>query len=198
MILPSGVIKKTNKKGNRKRRRKRGMSKSHKYEGWSNFEIMIFGEGTVMGGKLRFFDVMLGAYSMTITIIFTILLIWAWSTAYKALDKANSLDDGMAKRVEPMKKAISNTVAVYEIKDLKGRPGGYASLDDNGKIPSYQIPKITLANAVRPLSEDASIISSKKFADGVLKIFKPGKNMEFIETDTYIKMDCVCPNEQPA
>lgn len=109
-------------------------------DNYTNFELWMFGPGTVMGSKLRVLDfLMIGIFGVLMAVLL-ILIIIVWNENNSLQNEVNDLKQQLDEHMNPMKRALDNAIDVFEFKEAKGIPGGYAELDHQGRIPKERLP----------------------------------------------------------
>ena len=77
-------------------------------DNYSNFELWMFGPGTVFGSKLRVLDsLMIGIFGMLMTVLL-ILIIIVWNKNGSLENKVNDLQIQLDEHMSPMKRALDN------------------------------------------------------------------------------------------
>lgn len=68
-----------------------------------------------------------------------------------------SVDATHASQIAALQGAIA-TLGNYQLKSEKAQPNGYASLDGSGKVPSSQLPAISI-NEIYPVADEAAMLA---------------------------------------
>jgi len=109
----------------------------------SNFDIWMFGPGTVLGSKVRVYDVLFVGLGAILFAILLILVLACWRENSDLQNQIDKLKEDLEEHIGPVKRALDNSIGVFELREAKGTAHGYPSLDSVGKIPTSQLPKMT-------------------------------------------------------
>jgi len=162
---------------------------------YTNFETWLFGPGTVFGSKLRVLDVLIIIGVSLLFVVLLIITITTWNDNTNLQKQINELKNAAKKRYEPVKKALDNTIGVFELKEAKGSANGYTELDSLGKIPANRLPQMTINDVSRTRTVDASLIANKFFPNPELKFLRPGRCIGFKETKSFIEIINTCSHD---
>ncbi len=158
----------------------------------STFQRFMLEPGAVLPPQIRVLDVSFIIGGGIIIAVGLILILAAWNETTRLKSEVNELKKNITELMEPMKRAVDNSIGVFELREAKGIARGYASLDSNGKIPLNQMPKLSISNSNTPRTVDASLISATTFPNAKMKILKPGRCIQLKETNSYVEIDFTC------
>jgi len=152
----------------------------------------MFGPGTVLGSKVRVYDVLFVGLGAILFAILLILVLACWRENSDLQNQIDKLKEDLEEHIGPVKRALDNSIGVFELREAKGTAHGYPSLDSVGKIPTSQLPKMTLSDSLPTRSTDASLISFGELPNAEMKILKAGNCISFKETNSYILVEYTC------
>lgn len=159
---------------------------------YTNFDLWMFGPGTVLGSKMRVADALIITGAILLFAILLILVIVTWGENDDLQKQVKELKKELEESMGPMKRALENTVGVFELKEAKGVAHGYPELDSLGKIPQARLPKMFISDSIPPGGRDASLVSSKNLPNAEMKILREGECIKFKETNSYVEISCSC------